>query len=163
MDQGKLVPDDLVLALLEERLSLPDAVNGYLLDGFPRTVPQARVLAERLGAARKTMDCILSLEAPEQVLVNRLAGRYTCPSCNMSFNRIYRPAWVAGICDNCGAALGQRADDTENTVRQRLKEYISKTAPVLDFFRSEKWPVHTVESVGEVDEIYQRIRTAVGG
>jgi adenylate kinase len=154
-----VIPDD-----MQEIYSKMLEADGIIFGSpvyFWGVTAQAKALSDRLKAAGKRIDCVLSLEAPEQTLVNRLAGRYTCPNCNMSFNRFYRPAWVAGICDNCGAALGQRADDTENTVRQRLKEYVAKTSPVLAFFKAEAWPVRTIESVGEVEQIFQRIRLAV--
>jgi adenylate kinase len=161
MQRGELVPDHLVLELLEERLAQPDAVEGYLLDGFPRTVTQAKVLDGRLRGSGKRIDAVLSLEAPHEVLVKRLSGRSTCPQCQASYNRNMHPPRVENVCDQCGARLVMRKDDTEATVRRRLNEYVAKTTPVLDFFKAEHWPVCLIGSVGGVEEVYGRIRRAV--
>jgi adenylate kinase len=166
MNGGALVPDDVAVDALRERLARPDAVAGYLLDGFPRTVAQAQALESMMLAttanAGHGIDCVLALEAPEEVLVRRLAGRATCLACGASFNIVSRAPAVAGRCDVCGGALHQRPDDVEATVRQRLAEYVAKTSPVLEYLRRQGWPVRAIESVGEVDEIYGRIRQAVG-
>jgi adenylate kinase len=158
--RGELVPDLVVNALVEQRLASPDARDGYLLDGYPRTVPQAQALDRLmpLGA-----DAVLALDAPEEVLVNRIAGRSICAQCQSVYNRYYRRPQVAGRCDACGGVLTPRSDDDEPAVRRRLEQYRAKTAPVLSYFVSRRWPVHTVESVGAVDEIYDRLRGALGG
>ncbi len=161
MDRGVLVPDALVLAILEDRLARRDTVDGYLLDGFPRTVPQAEALARLMTMAGTRLDRILSLEAPEDTLVKRIAGRFTCEGCQASYNRFYLAPKVAGVCDRCGGRLFQRRDDAEATVRQRLTEYLARTAPVLQFFKTQDWPLRSIVSLGVVDEIYGRIRQAV--
>jgi adenylate kinase len=160
--RGQLVPDELVMALLQERLAKPDAAAGFLLDGFPRTISQARALDARMGEQDQDITAVLALDAPEEVLVKRISGRQICPACGGVFNRFYRPSKVEGRCDDCDGALTQRSDDGEAAVRQRLEQYRAKTAPVLAFFDAARWPVHVIESVGEVDEIYQRLRRAVG-
>lgn len=160
--RGELVPDDVVVRLVAERLSRPDAADGYLIDGFPRTLGQARSLERSLADEGGQVDRVLTLEAPRAVLVERLAGRFTCPRCQTVFNRSTRAPRVQGICDACGAALAQRPDDDEAAVQRRLDEYQAKTQPVLDFFRARQWPIERVDSVGQVDEIYTRIRDAVG-
>lgn len=161
--RGQLVPDQLVVDALAERLGQPDASDGYLLDGFPRTVPQAEVLGELLRGDGKQLDCVLSLEAAEDVLVARLSGRATCADCQSVYNRVTRVPKRAGVCDVCGGKLILRDDDTEDAVRRRLKEYVAKTTPVLAYFAGQGWPVQTVSSVGDVESVYQRILQAAGG
>lgn len=164
--RGELVPDTLVEGVLRERLSAADVADGYLLDGFPRTLPQAEALVAASKAAgggeRPRGHLVLRLEAPEDVLVSRIAGRATCQRCQAVFNHSSRPPRVEGVCDQCGGPLVERPDDAEAAVRQRLCEYREKTAPVLAFFASCAWPVRTVQSVGDVEEIYKHIRRAVG-
>lgn len=160
INRGQLVADPLVIAMLEERLSQSDAAEGYLLDGFPRTVPQARALAERLAEAGASVPLVISLDASEDVLVKRVAGRVTCSVCGSVFNVYYRAPRVAGTCDQCGAALRQRDDDSDGTVRRRLIEYRSKTQPVLDFFAGQHWPLVAISAVGEVEDVFDAIRAA---
>jgi adenylate kinase len=157
--RGELVPDAVVVALVEQRLAAPDARDGYLLDGYPRTLAQAQALQALIPQGA---DAVLSLDAPEEVLVNRIAGRSICAECQAVYNKHDRQPRVAGLCDVCGGALVQRPDDAEPAVRRRLEQYRAKTAPVLDFFAARHWPVRTVQSVGPVDEIYDRLRGAVG-
>jgi adenylate kinase len=160
--RGELVPDELVMALLQERLAKPDAQGGFLLDGFPRTISQARALDARMGEQDEEIDAVLALEAPVEVLVRRISGRQICGACGAVFNRFFRPTRNEGRCDDCDGALAQRSDDSEEAVRQRLEQYRAKTAPVLAFFGAAQWPVHVIDSVGEVEEIYGRLRRAVG-
>jgi adenylate kinase len=157
--RGELVPDDVVVTLVQDRLAAPEAQEGYLLDGYPRTLVQAQALQRMMPDG---VDVVLCLEAPEEVLVNRIAGRWICSRCQTGYHRYYRRPQVAGQCDLCAGALIQRADDAESSVRRRLEQYRAKTAPVLAFFAAEHWPVRFVESVGSVDEIYDRVRGAVG-
>jgi adenylate kinase len=160
--RGELVPDELVMALLQERLAKPDASAGFLLDGFPRTISQARALDARMGEQDQAIDAVLALDAPVEVLVQRISGREICGSCGAVFNRFFRPARTPGRCDDCDGALGRRADDGEAAVRQRLEQYRAKTTPVLAFFGAAQWPVHMIDSVGDVDQVYGRLRRAVG-
>ena len=163
MSRGELVPDDVAVGILEERLQRPDATAGFLLDGFPRTQPQAEVLVERLTGPAEPGDAVLSLEAPEGLLVERLSGRETCSGCAAVFNRFLMPARVAGKCDACGQPLVQRVDDTEAAVLRRLGSHHAKTEPVLNYLSGPpgRWPVRTVSTVGAVEEVYERIREAV--
>lgn len=161
MTGGNLVPDEIAVAILEERLSLPDAQAGFLLDGFPRTVRQAETLNEYLDAHGLDLDSVVVLEAPEDLLLNRLLDRLTCSGCGASYNRASKPPREAGRCDTCGAVLVARNDDEVKTVKARLAAYHAKTEPVLAFFASRGWPVHTISSVGAFDEVYDRVRTAV--
>jgi adenylate kinase len=160
--RGELVPDELVMALLQERLAKADAMSGFLLDGFPRTISQARALDARMGEQDQAIDAVLALEAPVELLVKRISGREICSGCGAVFHRSFRPSRVAGKCDDCDGALTQRSDDGEAAVRQRLEQYRAVTTPVLAFFKAAQWPVHSIDSVGEVDEVYGRLRLAVG-
>ena len=160
--RGELVPDELVMALLQERLAKPDAGAGFLLDGFPRTISQARALDARMGEQDESIDAVLALDAPVEVLVKRISGRQLCEGCGAVFNRFFRPVRTEGRCDDCGGSLSQRSDDSEAAVRQRLEQYRAKTAPVLAFFGAAQWPVHVIDSVGDIEEIYGRLRRAVG-
>jgi adenylate kinase len=161
MGRGELVPDEAVVEILEQRLEEPDAAGGYLLDGFPRTLPQAEALERKLTGHGVRIDAVLCFDAPEDMLVNRIAGRLSCPSCGSAYNRFYRPPRAEGLCDQCGAVLTHRADDNETTVRRRLHEYRAKTAPVIAFFRTRQWPISEIDAVGEVDEIFGRVRRAM--
>jgi adenylate kinase len=159
--RGEFVPDEVVMALLQERLAQSDAATGFLLDGFPRTVSQARALDARMGEQDQEIDAVLALEAPEELLVKRISGRLICGACGAVFNRFFRPSRQEARCDDCGAALVQRPDDTEAAARRRLAEYRTTTAPLLAFFGATRWPVHLIDSVGAPDEIYGRLRRAV--
>jgi adenylate kinase len=161
IDKGQLVPDDLVLELLGERLQQPDTERGFLLDGFPRTVPQAQVLGGMLSSTGKKLDRVLVLDAPEEELVRRIAGRRTCESCQATYHVDSKPPKVAGVCDRCGGVLIQRSDDSEVIIRNRLREFAAKTKPVLDYFIAEKWPVRMIDANGNMDQIFGRIYAAV--
>jgi adenylate kinase len=156
MRRGELVPDHVVLSVVEERLARPDAQDGYLLDGFPRTVAQAQALA-----GEHDRHDVLFLDTPEELLMRRLAGRLTCARCGTTFNRFFKPSARAGVCDACGGELRQRPDDDESAVRKRLVEYRTRTAPVVDYLRGEGWPVRIISTEGALDDVYRQIREAV--
>ena len=161
IDQGQLVPDELVLELLGERLQQPDTARGFLLDGFPRTVPQAEVLGRMLTGYGKAMDRVIVLDAPEEELVKRISGRRTCESCQASYHVVAKPPRVSGICDRCAGVLKQRSDDSEEIVRNRLREFTAKTKPVVEYFESNAWPVRKIDADGNMDQIFGRIYAAV--
>ena len=159
--EGMLVPDESMLEVVRRRLAERDAQNGYILDGFPRTVSQAEDLARLLGGAPPFVDAVIVLEAPPEDLVRRLAGRRICENCQDSYHITGRPPRVTNACDRCGASLIERADDREETVRFRQTEYAAKTAPVIAYFESHGWPVRMVDALGDIDQIFGRIYAAM--
>jgi adenylate kinase len=161
IDKGQLVPDDLILGLMQERLKNPDTARGFLLDGFPRTTPQAEALDRMLKALGKALDRVIVLDAPVEELVTRIAGRRTCESCQATYHVVARPPKVRGVCDRCGGVLIQRSDDSEEIIRNRLVEYKAKTQPVLEYFKTHGWPVKEVDAVGNMDQVFGRIYAAV--
>ena len=159
MDAGKLVPDAIVNGIVDEALASPVAAKGFLLDGFPRTVPQAKALDEMLARRGKKIDHVLSLEVPTDVLVDRLSGRQTCPKCQTPYGKDTPPK-RAGICDKDGEKLIVRPDDMPDRIRQRMLEYESKTALLTGYYTARS-VVRTVDGVGTVDEVEKRILQAL--
>jgi adenylate kinase len=161
IDKGQLVPDDLVLDLLGERLQQPETQRGFLLDGFPRTIPQAEALDRMLTSYGKKLDHVLVLDAPEEELVTRITGRRICESCQASYHVVAKPPRRPGVCDRCGGALIQRSDDSEAIIRNRLREFAAKTHPVIEYFKQHEWPVRLIDANGNMDQIFGRIYAAV--
>jgi len=163
LQNGHLVPDDIMVEVVTSRLAQPDAAGGYLLDGFPRTMAQAEALGVELArqGERGKVDAVIVLDGPAEALVSRIAGRRTCESCQWTYHVVSRPTKVEGVCDRCGGTLIQRADDAEATVRFRLDEYAQKTAPVLDYFRAHHWPMLPIDAIGDIDQVFGRIYSAV--
>jgi len=135
MDGGQLVPDEVVVGIVRERLQKADCEKGFILDGFPRTVPQADALQDALSALGRRLDTVISLDVDVEALVERLTGRRTCPNCGRGFHVKFDPPRVPGKCDFCGADLYQRDDDQETTIRQRLEVYTNQTSPLVDYYR----------------------------
>jgi adenylate kinase len=161
VESGQLVPDEVMLDVVRERLDMKDARQGFILDGFPRTVSQAGSLAEILGGTPPDLDSVIVLDAPTEALVARLSGRRICESCQASYHLSSKPPKRDGICDRCGGNLIQRTDDAEETVRFRQQDYVKKTQPVIDYFRQNGWPVRTVDAIGDIDQIFGRIYAAI--
>ena len=136
MKRGDLVPDEVILGIMEERLQKKDCAKGFILDGFPRTIPQAEALDKLLVRISKKLDLALNLEVPEKVIIERLAGRRTCSNsdCQAIYNVTFKPPKVAGKCDLCGNPVVQRDDETEEAVKYRLKTYNEKTAPLIGYY-----------------------------
>ena len=137
MEQGLLVPDEIVLGMVMERLRRPDAQDAFVLDGFPRNVAQAEELDEALGGEGKRIDRALYIDVPREELVARLAGRWTCGSCGAIYHEASTPPTVPGVCDRCGGQLHQRADDRPEAVERRLRVYLAETLPLVDYYRSK--------------------------
>jgi adenylate kinase len=154
MDRGELVPDELTLAIVMARLSGPDCRNGFILDGFPRTVAQAEALDARLATDGRHLDRVIDLVVPEEVLLARLSGRWLCRDCHASYHTVFSPPTTPGVCDRCGGPLYQRADDTLETAQRRLEVYEEETRPVLEYYRKDGVLVEVPgdRSVGEVTE-----------
>jgi adenylate kinase len=160
MDSGGLVPDDLVVAMVAQRLARPDCANGYLLDGFPRTMAQATALEAKLAERNESIDKVLYFSAPDDVLVRRLSGRRTCPECKAGFHVDAMPPKADGVCDQCGAELIQRDDDQPETIKNRLEVYKAQTAELIDYYQNAGCLVE-VDSVGTVDEIAGAVARAL--
>jgi adenylate kinase len=159
MDAGKLVPDEIVNGIVDEALAGPGAAKGFLLDGFPRTVPQAQALDQMLERRGKSLNAVVLLEVPTDILVNRLSGRETCPKCQTPYGKDSPPK-VPGICDKEGEKLVIRPDDMPEKVRQRLLEYETKTSLLTGYYKA-RGVVRAVDGVGAVDEVEQRIVDAL--
>ncbi|MCI0549276.1 MAG: adenylate kinase [Candidatus Rokubacteria bacterium] len=160
MDSGGLVPDEVVVGLVADRLTRPDAGAGFVLDGFPRTAAQAQALDAMLGERGLRLDRVISLEVSRGELLRRLTGRRICRSCGASFHLVFAPPRVAGRCDNCGGALDQREDDAEGPVARRLDVYDGQTAPLLTYYR-DRGLLTPIAGEGPVDRIAADIKRAM--
>jgi adenylate kinase len=156
MDQGQLVPDEIVIGITEERLRAKDCDPGFVLDGFPRTIPQAEALEPILMKMEKKIDHVINIEVDSEELVRRLTGRRTCKNCGAMFHLLFQPPKKEGMCDRCGAALYQRSDDKEETIRTRLKEYEKQTAPLIQYYRDKKI-LRSIQGMGGPDQIFDQI------
>ncbi|MFF5494794.1 adenylate kinase [Streptomyces aquilus] len=161
MDAGNLVPDEVTIAMAKDRMEQADAVNGFLLDGFPRNVSQAEALDELLNTEGIKLDAVLDLEAPEEEVVKRIAGRRICRNDSAHvFHVSYKKPAKEGVCDVCGGELYQRDDDSEATVRTRLEVYHTQTEPIIDYYKAQGLVV-TIEAMGPVDEVTTRALAAL--
>jgi adenylate kinase len=157
MDQGALVPDEVTIGIVEERLLEDDCKKGFLLDGFPRTVAQAEALDEILKSNGIKLDAVLDVNVPAEKLIRRMVGRRVCKTCGATFHVEFNAPKKDGICDNCGSPLIQRADDTEATAKNRLEVYDNQTAPLLDFY-SKKGILKTVNGDQPLDKVFEDIK-----
>jgi adenylate kinase len=160
-DRGALVPDDVILNMVGERFQQPDAANGFILDGFPRTIAQADGLSAMLDRLGQKLDAVIYFDVSEPELVRRLTGRRLCSQCQTPYHLVSAPPRQAGVCDKCGGTLYQREDDTEATVRNRLDVYERQTSPLLDYYRDRR-QLRTVSGEGPVEKIRQAVRDAAG-
>jgi adenylate kinase len=160
MDSGALVPDEVVIGLVDERLAKPDATGGYVLDGFPRTVAQAEALDRLLERRRQQLDRVIFFDVSRPELIRRLTGRRICRQCGAAFHLVSAPPKAAGRCDQCGGELYQREDDAEVTVTRRLDVYETQTAPLLDYYLRRGLLVR-VAGEGAMEDVADRIRRAV--
>jgi adenylate kinase len=160
MDAGGLVPDDVVIGLVAERLTQPDSENGFVLDGFPRTVAQAEALGKLLAERGLGLDRVVFFEVPREELLRRLTGRRVCRQCGSTFHLVSAPPRTAGRCDSCGGELDQREDDSEATVARRLDVYERQTTPLLDYYRGRNL-LSPVQGQGPVEQVAAAIRRVV--
>jgi adenylate kinase len=156
MDKGELVPDSVVIGIVEERIQQPDCAKGYMLDGFPRTVPQAEALDGMLQNLSSKIDHVVSIEVANEELVGRLTGRRTCRDCGAGFHVMFDPPDKEGVCDKCGGELYQRDDDNVETVTSRLDVYESQTMPLIDYYTAQG-KIRPIDGVGEIKEIFKRV------
>jgi adenylate kinase len=162
MDAGELVPDEVVLGMVRDVLGTPEAKNGFILDGFPRTLAQAEGLESLLADESLELDAVIYLGVPEEELVRRLAGRRVCSGCGAVYNVHSSASAAGGTCESCGGTLEVRDDDREDVVRNRLRVYGENTKPLLDWYRASKTTLHELSAVGSVDEVYSELLDRVG-
>lgn len=163
MDAGQLVPDALIVELVREELAALPVDRGVVFDGFPRTVPQADALEAVLDTVGRTVDAVLLLEADDDVLVKRIAGRRSCPRCGKVYNVHFDPPRTQGVCDACGAELVHRPDDEPETVRHRLEVYREQTEPLVGYYEAAGAPLASVSADGPPDEVWDGMREALSG
>ncbi|KAE9635535.1 adenylate kinase [Defluviitalea raffinosedens] len=160
MDKGLLVPDELVVEIVKDRLTQDDCKNGFILDGFPRTIPQAKALDEALDHMGIKLDRAVNVHVPDEKIIIRMSGRRVCPQCGASYHIEFKKPAKENICDECSLDLIQRDDDKEETVRKRLEIYHEQTQPLIEYYQN-KGILTTVDGVGEVEEISNRIKEAL--
>ena len=156
IDAGELVPDEVTIGIVEERLNQADCKNGFILDGFPRTIAQAEALDEILAEQDRELDLAIYLQAEMDILIKRLAGRRVCVDCGATYHVKNDPPEVEGVCDKCGGEVIQRRDDQEETVKKRIEVNKEKTAKLADYYQ-DKGILHQVQSTGGIDKVQQRL------
>lgn len=161
MDKGALVPDELVVDLIMDRFKEADCANGYVLDGFPRTIPQAEALDAALNAQNENVDYAINVEVPDENIINRMSGRRACVGCGATYHIQYNPARAEGICDVCGEKLILRDDDKPETVKNRLFVYHEQTQPLIDYY-SKKGVLAEVDGTKEMEEVFGDIISVLG-
>jgi len=161
MDKGLLVPDELTVRLLLDRVAQDDCKNGYVLDGFPRTIPQAEVLDEKLSDLGEKVDYAINVDVPDENIVNRMSGRRACLNCGATYHIVSIPPKKEGICDVCGSELVLRDDDKPETVQNRLKVYHDQTQPLIDFYE-KKGVLRSVDGTLPMEEVFTAITKILG-
>ena len=161
MDQGLLVPDELVVDLVVDRVQQEDCANGYVLDGFPRTIPQAEALDNALSTLGQKMDYAINVEVPDANIVNRMGGRRACVGCGATYHLEFAPTKVEGVCDNCQGELILREDDKPETVQKRLNVYHEQTQPLIDYYTGKEIMVE-VDGTVDINDVFQAIVNILG-
>ncbi|MBQ6603721.1 MAG: adenylate kinase [Eubacterium sp.] len=161
MDKGLLVPDELTCDLVVDRISQPDAEKGYVLDGFPRTIPQAEALTNALEARHEKIDYAIDIEVPDENIIRRMSGRRACLTCGATFHTEFAPPKVEGVCDVCGDKLVLREDDKPETVANRLSVYHEQTQPLIDYYTG-KGVLVEVDGTLDIDVVFEKIREILG-
>lgn len=161
MDAGQLMPDELMIRMISERIEQPDCRGGFILDGFPRTIPQAEALDRMLAEKGLKLDSVIAMKVDEEALVRRITGRYTCVKCGAGYHDSFQRPKVDGVCDHCGGTeITRRADDNEETVRTRLVAYRAQTEPILPYYR-EKGILRSVDGMASIDAVADEIETTL--
>ena len=158
MDAGDLVPDDIIIGIIKDRVAQPDCANGFILDGFPRTIPQAEAL-DNMGV---DIDAVLDIEVADEAIITRMSGRRVCEKCGSSYHMLYKQPKVEGVCDNCGGTLVQRKDDHLDTVKDRLNVYHNQTEPLKEYY-SKQGKLLVVHGQEEVEDTTRLVREALEG
>jgi len=161
MDEGKLVPDELTVKILLDRVANEDCKNGYVLDGFPRTIPQAEVLTKALGEMNDAIDFAINVDVPDENIVNRMSGRRACVTCGATYHIVHVPPKKENICDKCGSELILRDDDKPETVLNRLKVYHEQTQPLIDYYTA-KGVLRTVDGTKDMNDVFAEIVAILG-
>jgi adenylate kinase len=163
MEAGRLVPDEIIIEMIADRIAAPDAAQGFILDGFPRTVPQAEALDAMLAEHGRKLDHVILMEVDEAALVDRIAGRFTCQACGASYHDRYKRPRVEGVCDVCGSRdLVHRADDRPEAVATRLAAYRNQTAPILPYYRA-RGILRSIDGMAEIDAVTREIEAVIAG
>jgi len=163
MDAGQLMPDDLMIRMIEDRISQEDCADGFILDGFPRTTAQAKALDEMLARRGSQVDGVVELKVDEEELVRRITGRFTCATCGAGYHDEFHQPSTDGVCDHCGATtFKRRSDDTEETVRKRMREYREQTEAIIPHYRQQGL-LYEVDGMAEIDEVTRQIKTVLDG
>ena len=162
MEAGQLVPDDLIVGMIAERISQPDCKNGFILDGFPRTVPQAEALDKMLAERRQKLDHVIEMKVDDAALIDRVSGRFSCAKCGAGYHDRYKPTKKPGVCDVCGSTqFTRRADDNAETMAARLAAYHAQTAPILPYYRA-KGVLKTVDGMAPIEAVGEAIARILG-
>ncbi len=161
MDQGQLVPDDVTIGMLLDRISQDDCAGGYVLDGFPRTIPQAESLTEALKGRNEKMDYAINVDVPDEAIVTRMGGRRACIACGATYHIVYNPTKTEGVCDACGEKLVLRDDDKPETVQKRLTVYHEQTQPLIEYYDNEGI-LKTVDGTQDLNDVFEDIIEILG-
>jgi adenylate kinase len=162
MERGELVPDDLMVGLIETRIGEPDCAKGFILDGFPRTLAQAEALDAMLGSRKTALDRVIEMQVDEAALVGRIVGRFSCAKCGAGYHDTFKRPRKEGVCDVCGGTeFARRKDDNEETVKTRMAAYRSQTAPLLPYYRA-RGVLRAVDGMASMDEVYRQIKAVLG-
>jgi adenylate kinase len=161
MDKGELVPDEVTIGIVRERLSKNDCQNGFLLDGFPRTVPQAEALEAILAGLKRNIDYVINIDVNKDILMERLTGRRICKDCGATYHLVFNPPSNEGTCDRCGGELYQRADDNAETVQNRLDVNVKQAQPLLDFYQSKGY-LRDINGLQEINDVFRDIEQLLG-